>query len=1057
LADLVREPDFNGSEKTASKIMGRIQSSVGLATGIDIQGTVDQLMKLEAEPQDALKARQAALNTQASAIGDLLAQTLAVQVTIKRLAKPTFFSTALSVNADRSDLLSAVTSTNATAATGSYSFRPIRMAQAQQSSSAGFASNTTALNVTGTLSLQKGGFVDVPRDLETLNGGGGVSKGKIRITDRSGATAVVDLTAVKTVGDVLTAINSNENINVRASVEGDKIRLTDLTGESVANLRVQEVSGGSTALDLGLLGINAASSSALGNDVFRLYDGMQLDQLRDGNGLNLRANGNDLRVQLRDGSSFDVDFKKVAHAAQQATGRANGTNGINADIQFTAVNSGANYDGVQVKFVSSGNVTQGNETATYDSNSKTLTIDIAAGQTTADNVIAAVAGTPAVAALFTASKASGSDGSGIVSVNDVAVLSGGAEATATNEASIGDLLNTINAVDPTRFKAKISSDGERLEIQDLTTGSHQFSVSSNSGGNLAEQLGLAGSTSGNTLSGKRLASGLQSALLSSLNGGQGPGTLGDLNITDRTGASATVHLAGLETLDQVVAAINASGVGVTASINGAHDGLQLRDNTGSTAHNLVVANGDANNAATKLKIAVDAGQASIDSGSLGKQFISDQTLLSSYNGGDGVRLGSFTITDGAGATGAVNLRLANAKTVGDVITAINDAGIGVKARVNDSGNGILLYDTTGSSTPFTVSDTSSGNAAKDLGIAGTSTQKTVDSVPKSAIDGAAVPKIDITATDSLTTIVEKINASKSGVKAALVKDPSGSTPYRISLTGASGEAGRFIVGDAGLPFNFKTTTEGRDSLVQVGTGESSTLVTSDSNVVEDAVPGLTLSLKGVSTTSVTVTVDRNFNTISSALQQFVDQYNKLQDKLAGYTAYDASSKKKGALFGTTEALRLGNEFGRLVTTRFSRTSNLQSLETLGISLNDQGKLSLDTSKLQTRYDADPDAVANFFTDTDKGFAAKADAMIETMVGKDNSMLVNRSAAMQKQFDDFQTRIDDWTAKLAKKRERLLTQFYNLESAVSKIQAGYNSVSTSLANVATLASQSTSTS
>lgn len=1030
--------------------MGRIQSSVGLATGIDIQGTVDQLMKLEQEPQDALKTRQAALNTQASAIGDLLAQTLAVQATIKRFSKPTFFSTALSVNADRNDVLSAVTSTTATVPPGSYSFTPIRLAQAQQSSSAGFASSTTALNVAGTLSLQKGGFVDTPRDLETLNGGDGVSKGKVRITDRSGATAVIDLTAVKTVGDVLTAINSNEGINVRATAEGDKIRLTDLTGESVANLRVQEVSGGSTAQDLGLLSINAASTSALGTDIFRLYDGMQLDQLRDGNGLNLRANGNDLHVQLKDGSSFDVDFKKVGHAAQQSTGRTNGTNGINADLQFTATGSGAAYDGVQVKFVSSGNVTQGNETATYDSNSKTLTIDIAAGQTTADNVIAAVAGTPAVATLFTATKASGSDGSGVVSVNDQAVLSGGAEATATNETSIGDLLNTINSVDPTRFKAKISSDGERLEIEDLTSGSHQFSVSSGPGGNLAEQLGLASSTSGSTISGKRLASGLQSTLLSSLNGGQGLGTLGNLNITDRSGASATVNLAGLETLDQVVAAINASGVGVTASINASHDGLQLKDTTGSTANNLVVANGDANNAATKLKLAVDAGQTSIDSGSLGRQIISEQTLLSTYNGGDGVRLGSFTITDGNGATGAVNLRIANATTVGDVINTINDAGIGVKARINDSGNGILLYDTTGSSTPFSVNDTSSGTTAKDLGIAGTSAQKTVDGVPKSAIDGSAVPKIEITATDTLSTIVDKINASKSGIKAALVKDPSGSTPYRIMLTGAGGEAGRFIVGGAGLPFNFKTTTEGRDSLVQVGTGENSTLVTSDSNVVQDAIPGLTLTLKGTSATPVTVTVDRNFSAISSALQQFVDQYNKLQDKLSGYTSYDASSNKKGALFGTSEALRLDNDLGRLVTTRFNRTGSLQSLESLGISVNDQGKLSFDTSKLQSKYDADPEAVANFFTDPDKGFAAKADAMIEALVGKDNSMLVNRSNALQKQFDSFQTRIDDWTDKLTKKRERLLNQFYNLELAVSKIKAGYDSISSSLTNAVSLA-------
>lgn len=1025
--------------------MGRIQSNIGLTTGIDITGTVDQLMKIEQRPRDLIQSRQVAAKTQQSAVNDLLAQSLALQATIKRFSKATFFANALKVTSGGNDTLSAIATGSTPAAAGSYSFTPVRLAQAQQTTSAGFESKSEALGLTGSLSLQRGGFVDTPRLLETLNEGEGVARGKIRITDRSGSAAVIDLSAVKTIDDVVAAINTNEAVNVQASIEGDRIRLTDNTGETAANLRVQEVSGGTTARDLGLASINNASSTALGNDVFGLYGGLRLDGLRDGNGLDLRANGGDLRIQLRDGSSFDVDFKRVAHPAQAASGRVYAQNGIHADLQFTAKTNGAAYDGVQVVFTSSGTVTQGNETVAYDSNTKTLTFDIAAGQSTADNVIAALANNPATAALFEATRASGSNGTAVVTVNDKAILAGGAAATATNEKTLGDLLATINAVDPTRLKAEIGPDGERIQLVDLTTGARQFTVSSSAGGKLAEQLGVAGSTSGSTLSGKRLASGLKSTLLNSLAGGQGLGTLGDVTITDRAGNSATVQLAGLETLDQVVTAINATGLGVKAGINASHDGLVIRDTTDATTSNLIIANADGTNSATKLKIAASVSANSVDSGSLGKQVVSEQTLLSTYKGGTGITLGSFTITDALGATGAVNLKVRNAQTVGDVIDAINDAGVGVKARVNDEGNGILLYDTTGSSNTFAVTDAGSGTTAKDLKIAGTSVSTTVDSVVRGAINGKATSQIAITGTDTLTTIVAKINDAKAGVTASIVKDPVGASPYRISLTSASGEANRFIVGGSGLPFDFRTTTEGQDALIQVGSGSGSQLITSDSNQVKDPVPGLTLTLKNTSTSSITVAVEQDFETIRGAVQQFVDQFNKLRGKVDDYTAFDSALNKKGALFGTSEGLRIGGDLGRLATGRFNTSGTIQTLEAIGVSVTDAGKLTFDSEKLREKFDADPEEVEKFFTDTKRGFGPRADAVIETIVGKNNSLLVNRSRALQTQIDDFGARLDTWSERLVKKRDRLLKQFYDLETAVSKIQNSFSAVSSSLTN------------
>src|SRR3954465_10800700 len=72
--------------------MGRIQSSVGLVTGIPIQDTVDKLMAIQAQPRDTLTARQKDLQAQQAAVTQLTALTLGVQIVAKRLAKSDLFA-----------------------------------------------------------------------------------------------------------------------------------------------------------------------------------------------------------------------------------------------------------------------------------------------------------------------------------------------------------------------------------------------------------------------------------------------------------------------------------------------------------------------------------------------------------------------------------------------------------------------------------------------------------------------------------------------------------------------------------------------------------------------------------------------------------------------------------------------------------------------------------------------------------------------------------------------------------------------------------------------------
>ena len=306
--------------------MGRIQSSIGLITGIPVQETIDKLLALSARPRVQLENRVKDLKNQKLAVTELTALVIGVELAAQKLGSSSLFSET-KVTASDDKVLAATTTGNPV--TGSYQYTPIRRAQSHQLLSHGFASKTAPIGA-GDLTLQFGGFIDKGALLEELNGGAGVQRGKIKITDRAGDVATIDLRFAMTVDDVLRAINENSDIRVEAIADGDHIKLVDKTGQTTTNLRVQEVGATTTAADLGLDGIDVAANEASGLDILRLYDGLTLQRLNDGNGVNLRKGVADLHTTLRDGSAVDVDFFGLKKGPTESSGTTNAKNGVNA-------------------------------------------------------------------------------------------------------------------------------------------------------------------------------------------------------------------------------------------------------------------------------------------------------------------------------------------------------------------------------------------------------------------------------------------------------------------------------------------------------------------------------------------------------------------------------------------------------------------------------------------------------------------------------------------------------------------------------------------------------
>lgn len=895
--------------------MAGIQSSTGLISGVPIQDTVDQLMKIAAQPRDRLVAQNASLQSQQVAVNQLTALVIGVQLTTDQLGKETLFS---QTKVQSSSPALSATATG-TATPGRYQFVPVRQAQQQQFTSSSLASADQLVGA-GQIEVHTGGFLDTSVALDDLNGGAGVSRGQIRITDRSGASATVDLRFAHTAADVVDAINGTSDIRVTAKINGDRFTLSDLSG-GTGSLSVSEVGAGVTARDLGLADISVAANSVNGTDIVSLSRTTSLRSLLDGRGLRLGPSTSpSLQVTLQDGST--VDF---------STGLS------------------------------------------------------------------------------------------------------------SNSASVGQLLDAINTAGGGKLKASINAAGNGLQLEDLTSGSGTFAVTSPSGG-LAKDLGWDQAPSGSTLGGAQLQSGLGDVLLRSLGGGSGLGTLGGLTLTDRSGASATVDLSSAQTIGQVRDIINASGIGVSARLNDTRTGITLVDTSGGTATSLSAASSDATGTAAKLGLTASSDPSRINGASLQRQWINENTLLSDWNQGSGLTFGSIKFTSSTGEQSAVNLTQAAPKTIGDVLKAINASAKGVEARINEQGDGLLLVDTAGGTGNIEVADVGNGTTAKQLKIAGTSQSLTVGGTSVKGIDGSLDFKITTTEATTVTELVTKLNESGGAVSASLLNLGSGGVRMAVS-SGGSGLRGRVALDSSSLAFGFNETLAAQDALLSVGGSSTGggVLISSSSDKFDGVLPGVKLTITEASQKVVSVEVTKNNDSLSKQLASVVEQFNKMREKLTELTSFDAVNFSTGALFGSSEALRIDLAFGRLFSGSHSGAGSIRSIAELGVSFNESGKLELDKDRLQAAVDRDPEAVKTFLADKEKGFAKVAKRVADTLSGLEHGALLQRTQTLQSKIDLNSSRIESHNKRLEAERERMLKQFYAMESAIAKIQANMVSI------------------
>lgn len=1020
--------------------MSGITSGIGLISGINTSQLIDQLMAIERRPITNLENRAKAIDTQRAKFLELSAKLLAARNAIGNFNKSEFFNR---FNAGASDdsILRATASDKAVP--GSTTFRVHSLVSNHVAVSRGFADgDRTALGV-GTLTIEGArASVRPDTDLDLLNGGQGVRRGKIRITDAAGASAEIDLSRAFTVRDVLDAINGNGTVRVRASVTGlasngatgDRIVLQDESGGTGA-LTVAEVSGGSTAAGLGVLG-SSTTGRLDGRDILSLSLDTPISLLNDGNGvdrLGQGAQGDDLSfettfgnfgVLLTDVLRLSTDLRQVngGHGVRLGVIRITDRTGATADVDLSAartvldVRDAINSAGLAVSATTVNSRFLITDTSTVAADqAKKLKIEDVSGFAAQDLGIAGeVEGTS-------------------INGRDIHRIS-----------TVGDLIRAINYApgNDALVEAAISDDGNGLTLRPL---GFENNVTIRAGqddqGNVsgtAADLGLVDAVfnTNEPLITKRLIAGLDTVLLTSLRGGSGV-THGVISITDAANQTATIDLSAATTLQDVVDLINADAtLSVSASINSAGNAVELRDESGG-GNPMVIA--DVNgNAASQLGIAGTFDPATtgdIRGSNLQRQYITRQTDVSQLNGGAEITPGTIRIVDSQGVTHAVNIS-AGLKTVGSVVDFINAVTADtIQARINDSGDGILITDTSGGAKSLTITDEEGGSTAAGLHIAGTAR------AGQNFIDGTLEARIEIGPSDTLRSVMSRINAASGGFSAAVVNDGGSLNPFSLTLSSTvSGRRGALLVDSRGIDLGFETLTEARDAVVSIGGGATPLLVTSSTNRLDEAMEGVTIDLLAAKDEDVTVTVEQDVDGIVESVQGFVSAYNDIQSAIDEATSFNPDTLVRGVLFGDPTVDTVRSRLQRVITQAFPDGGSITRLFQIGIRVGENNRIEFDEERFRTLYENSPDAVEQLFMQADTGLGEVLQETIDAMTRDFDGVLARKDQLLSDQKDTITDRIDSLNVLLEGKRRRLEAQFANLETTLAALQDQQGSLS-----------------
>ena len=306
------------------------------------------------------------------------------------------------------------------------------------------------------------------------------------------------------------------------------------------------------------------------------------------------------------------------------------------------------------------------------------------------------------------------------------------------------------------------------------------------------------------------------------------------------------------------------------------------------------------------------------------------------------------------------------------------------------------------------------------------------------VDGADIT-VAVANGTTLSGLADLINndTDNPGVTASIINDGS-ATPYKLVLKAdATGSDQEISITEPDQLTDLTMTRQG-----QTGSNLNAEITIDgvsyqrQTNTVNDVLSGITLSLQGVG--SSTVTVANNDAVVKKMVVDFVAAYNDVVQEVSKNTAYSEDTQDFGILARTT--LRdLPYALQNLMTSTVKADSQglVTTMFDLGMEFNRDGTISIDETTLSDAISGAPDSVSALFlgdsTAEITGLGDKVNEYLRNLTSGTGQIAAEKTAA-QTRIDDIQLQIENTTARIDKRYDILTKQFIELDRYMSQMKS-----------------------
>ncbi len=318
---------------------------------------------------------------------------------------------------------------------------------------------------------------------------------------------------------------------------------------------------------------------------------------------------------------------------------------------------------------------------------------------------------------------------------------------------------------------------------------------------------------------------------------------------------------------------------------------------------------------------------------------------------------------------------------------------------------------------FSATDTFGGNPGDALSI-------------QVGSDASRMMQIDLSTASTLSEIRDAINgaADNPGVSATIINGNGGNQKLVITSE-ESGQVGAITLGYGGsldaTSFGFQTVNDvgGDLSLLDSELVIDGYVVNRSTNRFDDVIQGITLDLKKAEPgTEIVVEIERDLNSTVRAVEDFADAYNELRAVIRGL--------REDQLQADSALLLMENKL-RGVLNGMSDDGVFRHLSEVGVSLQKDGSMTVDTTKLKNALESDTDAVAGLFSDEKSGYAIRFDQVVDNWLVSDG-LLDSRTDGINARMDRVEDQKQSMERRLEQIEARYLRQFNAMDSLVTQL-------------------------